>query len=431
MEAIMATPGYNPRTSGLVRRVQWNQSFNDERYQLIESSEYKVYALKPQYFTPSNITDLSGKWGPIETRLKVNSIQVKGAAFSNDTLASQSIQLAPVTLGNNPLTGQDPLVYAQLLGDLDKKGNDEYITSTPGVNWNMDKLLFGPRIGGQAISPTNGLTYTINLVTNTPNAYFDTTSSYSISLGGGGSISVPAYYVKQNPELKVVFTQTALNTFFYTATLGDYNTTGTFSISDAQRCVVSGAVSYFVQNGIYDNRAMISSEIQGLIGLVSGLASATGAGQAALSSMSSIWPIFEKWIFSAIAYENRKMSEHNIGGSITNLEYGSVFPGDDTSSIGKKVSNFLNVSYPVKAQTSFLSYGDVAYAWITPADLEKNKIKSFEVNQVFASYDSLKTWITTNLGDVQLVNIDGQIFVEYDEYNSYWRSMLDRGVLLE
>ena len=431
METNMATPGYNPRTSGLVRRVQWNQSFNDERYQLIESNECKVYAIKPQYFVPGKITDLAGKWGPIETRLKVNSIQVKGAAFSSDTLATQSIQLVPVTLGENPLTGQDPLIYAKLLADIDKIKNQSYVSVAPDVKWNMDNLLFSARIGGQSIGPSFGLTYKVNLVENTPEAYFDTTSAYSISLSGGGSITVPAYYVKQNPVLSIEFKQTALNTYFYTATLGNYNTTGVFSISEAQRCVVSSAVSYFVQNGIYDSRAMITAEIAGLINLVEGLSKASSPGDAVLSSMSSIWRVFEKWIFSEFAYENRKMTEHNIGGSITNLEYGKVFPTDDVSSIGKKVSNFINVTYPVKAQTAFVSYYDVAYAWVTPADLEKNKIKSFEVNQVFASYDSLKSWISSNIGDVQLVNIDGQIFVEYDEYNNYWRSMLDRGVLLE
>ena len=425
----MATPGYNPRTSGLVRRVQWNQSFNDERYQLIESSEYKVYAIKPQHFVPGNLSDLEGKWGPIETRLKVNSIQVKGAAFSSDTLASQSIQLVPVTLGENPLTGQDPLVYAKLLADFDKKEDASYIHSVPDVNWNMDKLLFSAVIDGHALS--SDLTYSINLVENTPEAYFDTTSSYSISLTGGGSISCPAYYVKQHPVLSISFKRTALNMYFYTATLGSYNTTGIYSISESQRCVVSNAVSYFVQNGIYDNRAMISTEIAGLVNLVKDLSSATKAGDAVLSSMSSIWKVFEKWIFSDISYENRKMTVHNIGGLITNLEYGKMLPHDDKSSVGKKVSNFINVTYPIKAQTAFVSYAGAVYAWVTPADLEKNKIKTIEVNQVFESYAALKSWIASTIGDVQLVNIDGQIFVEYDEYNSYWRSMLDRGVLLE
>lgn len=429
----MATAGYNPKTSGLVRRVEWNQAFNDPRYQLIESNTHKVYALKPQHFNPGELSDLTAKWGPIETRLKVETIQVKGAAFSNDTVVSQSKQVVPISLGVNPITNQDPLLYAQDLGLYDKKDNDDYITTKPLVRWNMDGLLFSPVINGRQLTPNNPLTLTINLVDRAPEAYLDTTSTFSVSLNGGGSLSVPAYYVKQNPNLQIKFEPVALNSYFYTATLGSYSTTGTFQLSESQRCVISSAASYFIQNGIYDKMLNETATMRGIFGLISGLLSAGSGGgaQSALSSMSGIGDIFMRYMYASIAYENRKMSESNVGGNITNLEYGKSKPEDDTSSLGKVVGNFLNLTYPLKAQQAFLEYGGVAFAWVTPADLEKNKIKTIEVNQMFASYDSLKNWITTNIGNVELVNIGGQLFVEYDEYNSLWRSLLDRGVLLE
>ncbi|NCB79973.1 MAG: hypothetical protein EOM41_08475 [Bacilli bacterium] len=423
--------GYNPKTCGLVIRTDHTDTFNDERYALVQVSDTKVYALKPQYFNRANIQDLIDTYGDINTSLMVNGIDVKGGVYSSDGIMSKNKQLGPITLGVNPITNTDPLLYA-----LDLQGVDNmtaYNLLIPDFKWNTSKLLFSHNISGVPISSQNSATVNYDVKAALTDAFLDTTSSITLSMKGGGSISAPAYYLKDHPVVSVTFYKTTLDGSYYTAAWGDYKTNGTIAMSDSQRCMVSGAVQYFVQNGIYDAATAGSEIVKGVVNLVSLLANPkVSTSEKALTSLSSVTDFMVRYMFTEIAYENRKQTLSNVGGEITNLPFGKTSVAEDTSSIGKQVDTFMNVSYPIATPIllTYAGFSGAGYATVKMSDLEPNKPKHFDINIGFVDYNELRSWVDSHIGPVKILNISGTPRVEYDEYNGWWSYMISRGVLL-
>lgn len=423
--------GYNPKTCGLVIRTDHTESFNDERYALVQVSDTKVYALKPQYFNRANIQDLIDTYGDINTSLMVNGIDVKGGVYSSDGIISKNIQAGPITLGVNPITNTDPLLYARDLQGVDNMNVYKFLR--PDFKWNTSKLLFSHNVNGLPISSQNTTTINYDVKKLLTDAHLDTTSSITVSMKGGGSISAPAYYLKDHPIVSVTFYKTTLDGSYYTATWGDYKTNGTLAMSDSQRCMVSGAVQYFVQNGIYDAATATSEIVMGVVNLVSLLANPkVSASDKVLTSLSSVTDFMVRYMFTEIAYENRKQTLSNVGGEITNLPFGVTSATDDTTSIGKQVDTFINVSYPISSPIllTYSGFSGAGYASVKLADLEPNKPKHFDINTGFVDYNELRAWVDSHIGPVQILNISGTPRVEYDEYNGWWGYMLSRGVLL-
>lgn len=423
--------GYNPKTCGLVIRTDHADSLNDERYELVQVSDTKVYALKPQYFNRDNIQDLIDTYGDINTSLMVNGIDVKGGVYSSDGIMSKNKQLGPITLGVNPLTNRDPLLYARDLQSVDNMTAYKFLK--PDFKWNTSNLLFSHNINGRSVSGQNTTMINYNVKTELSDAFLNTTSSITLSMKGGGSISAPAYYLKDHPTVYVTFNKTTLDGCYYTAEWGEYKTNGTISMSDSQRCMVSGAAQYFVQNGIYDAETAASEIVMGVVNLVSLLANPkVSTTDKALTSLSSVTDFMVRYIFSEIAYENRKQTLSNVGGEITNLPFGKTSSFEDTSSIGKQVDTFMNVSYPIATPIllTYAGFSGAGYATVKMSDLEPNKPKHFDINAGFADYKELRSWVDSHIGPVKILSISGTPRVEYDEYNMWWSYMISRGALL-
>lgn len=431
--------GLQPKSSGLVTERRFDDSSSPgNRYGLIKTDSTRIYAVKPQNFNPGEIVDLAGMYGgTINTAFKVNSVQVKGRVLSDDTLVTKQALLSPITLDVNPLTMEDPLNYAKILAEYSERPPAEFIADIPRAKWVTDYLMFGARINGyRFIGENNPVTsFTINLKNEIEDMFFDTNSHVNLSFAGGGNISIPAAILKKTPTVTIKLSRNKLNAFFYEASVGKWVTSGNFSSEYRQRCYVSSAAAYFVQNGILDFGLKTVQFLGAVITMVKSFqAFDSSKGDWFRANITDIVDLILRIGEPALAYANRQMTYSNVGGDITNNgeagdENKVPTPKSDTSSLGKKVDYFLKVSYPVKNTVYMESQAGHSYA-ITPADFEKNKIVSFDVNQVFSDYNAFKSWVNTNIGDAQIVSLSGDLMVDHGMYNEYWHKMIDRGWLM-
>lgn len=133
-----------------------------------------------------------------------------------------------------------------------------------------------------------------------------------------------------------------------------------------------------------------------------------------LGAIGSIKTALSDYITREARYSDMENTSKNIGGDIV---------GDKISQ-DSVIDWLVEIDYPVADQ--YMIGNNI----LTPGEFAQNESHSIDVYQRFDSLSSFLTWLNNNYGTNKIIGIDGGLIVDYNNYNEYWKQMIDRGLLL-
>lgn len=133
-----------------------------------------------------------------------------------------------------------------------------------------------------------------------------------------------------------------------------------------------------------------------------------------LGAIGSIRTALSDFVTRDARYSDMENTSKNIGGDIVGDKITQTSPMDW----------LVEIDYPVVDQ--YMIGNNI----ITPANFAQNEAHTIDVHRRFNSLSAFLTWLTNNYGTTQIIGISGGLVVDYNNYNDYWKQMIDRGLLL-
>ena len=133
-----------------------------------------------------------------------------------------------------------------------------------------------------------------------------------------------------------------------------------------------------------------------------------------LGAVGSVRTALSDYITREVRFSDMENTSKNIGGDVV---------GDKINQ-NSMIDWLVDIEYPVADQ--YMIGNNI----LTPGEFAQNESHSIDVYQRFNSLSSFLTWLNNNYGTNQIIGIDGGLIVDYNNYNAYWKQMIDRGLLL-
>lgn len=133
-----------------------------------------------------------------------------------------------------------------------------------------------------------------------------------------------------------------------------------------------------------------------------------------LGAVGSVRTALSDYITREARFSDMENTSKNIGGDIVGDKINQNSP----------IDWLVEIDYPVADQ--YMIGNNI----LTPGEFTQNESHSIDVYQRFDSLSSFLTWLNDNYGTNKVIGIDGGLIVDYNNYNTYWKQMIDRGLLL-
>lgn len=382
----MMKKGYDPKSLGLIKYDYQN---TDPKYTPVKcEGGLTTYVLKPEFFNEEDVQFLVDKYRlerpdlvyKIETSVYVGDVQIKGFKGHGE-FETETVELCPIKLINNPFDGGNPLAYSQAL------------VSGSALKYARHQLNYGSTIED----------YTLD-IRDLPNIEVNAETNITIKVGDF-SKSIPLQHLldpsRTPPILNVKSIQQTGTGFVYQGNIADTEFNSIFTKTYTQTAIVNGLTEFMLQNG---NREAQLEQSQIYQLAQSGLSSLTsfdlvgGVGQA---------------LDAYLEFGLRNASRVDMAKQLSNVGGDIIF-----DAVGQSFDKLVTITYPIIKYSSGVRLGDFMV----------NNPKTFSVNKTFPDFNSALQHINeTYMGTL----VDGQIepIVELGDYTQHFQRIIRLGGL--
>ena len=424
---------FDPRSNGLIAYGEHRRSAPSKsgiRYHPVHYGDHITYAVDPR--------DVD-KYTGVNSQLYIKKVNIKGVTTHSNVL-NKSDKFVGLRASRQYGSEINPYDYAELLQ------NGEYIEL---AEW---KLAYGVR-------PPNGYDTQHRIVLNDlPDIDMNTKSTITVTTPAV-TLSIPTTALLRYNQATVVVKigQRTSNGFIYYVYV-EADGAVVFGSSDhplfyerefKQRCVLTELQEYMLKNKHYEEFIEGSNLIGLALGYIDGsdfelddskvswnvedprtndeeefapvdvqqemgmLESFIDTIARFLGAIGSIKTALSDHITREARYSDMENTSKNIGGDIVGDKINQNSP----------IDWLVDIEYPVADQYM------IGNKILTPGEFAQNESHSIDVYQRFNNLSAFLTWLNNNYGTNKIIGIDGGLIVDYNNYNEYWKQMIDRGLL--
>ena len=381
--------GYDPKSLGLLK---WDYTNDDEKYVAVSNEGgITLYALKPKYFTPSGTSHLNEAFTnarDIDTSVYVGTITMTGYKTHSEFL-TETVELCPVRLINNPFSGKNPYEYMQELKNMTA---EEFATFY--LNY------------GVTIEP-----FEID-IRDLPNIELNADTTVTVSVASDMTMTRPLQHLLDpsrgiDPVLTIAPGEQTATGFLYSGNFAGRDFSGKYDGNFMQTAVLNAYVQHMLQNKNREEAFENSQLFQNAFSLLSTLTDFNIVGGVG----SALDAFLEHGLREEMFNDMRKQIS-NIGGDIVH------------NAIGQELDILVTITYPIKKKVYSVTDSNGFYI----GDFEVNRPKTFDVHRRFPDMQTALNFINNNFKG-NLIGGDITPIIDYGDYTEWFKRIINLGGL--
>lgn len=425
---------FDPRSRELIAYGEHNGTAPVKagvRYHAVHYGDHITYAVDPR-----DVGNVSG----VNDDIYIKTVDIKGVTTHSNVL-NRSEKFAPLNATRHYGSDVNPYDYAWQLENGDYRDMAEWKLTygiRPSVGYDSEYRIVLNDLTDIALNTNSTITVTTPAVTLTipTTALLRYNQAVLVVRIGQRTATGFIYYAYVEGDGQVVF-GTSDQPLFYEREF-------------KQRCVLTELQEYMLKNRHYeefiagsniigialgyidgsdftlddssvswqvqdprsnDEEEFTDVDVQQELGMFEGFIDTIARFLGAIGSMRTA---LSDYVTRDARYADMENTSKNIGGDIVGDKITQSSPMDW----------LVEIDYPVVDQ--YMIGNNI----ITPANFAQNEAHKIDVHRRFSSLSEFLTWLNNNYGTTQIIGISGGLVVDYNNYNDYWKQMIDRGLLL-